>query len=74
MQKINLYRYEEKNGAIRITPTPANENDSPSRLRLVAEEDMVLTDGIVNTPVIDIFFEEEDNWWEIINSTEKEIL
>lgn len=74
MQKINLYRYEEKNGAIRITPTPANENDSPSRLRLVAEEDMILTNGIVDTPVVDIFFEEIDDWWEIIDNPEKEIL
>ena len=73
MQKINLYRYEKDNRVVEITPIPVNDNDNPSRLRLVAEEDMLLTNGVVTTPVVDIFFEEIDDWWEIIDNTEREI-
>ena len=65
MQRVNLYRYEEENGVVTITPTPRTETDTPSRLRLVADEGMILTDDNTKTPVVDILPEEEPNWHEI---------
>ena len=65
MQKVNLYRYEDENGVITITPNARTEVDVPSRLRFVADEGMILTNGETETPVIDIMFEEESNWYEI---------
>lgn len=73
MQKVNLYRYEEENGVVTITPTPRTETDVPSRLRLVADEGMILTDGNTKTPVVDILPEEESNWHEITDE-EAELL
>ena len=67
MQIVNLYRYEDENGVITITPNARTEADAPSRLRLVAEEGMILTNGETETPVVDIMFEEESNWYEIID-------
>jgi hypothetical protein len=65
MQRVNLYRYEDENGVVTITPNPRTETDIPSRLRLVADEGMILTDGNTKTPVVDILPEEEGNWHEI---------
>lgn len=65
MQKVKLYRYEEESGIVTITPNVRAETDTPSRLRLVADDGMILTDGSMNTPVVDIIFEEESNWHEI---------
>jgi hypothetical protein len=68
MQKVNLYRYEDENGVVTITPTPRTETDTPSRLRLVADEGMILTDGNTETPVVDILPEQADNWHEITDA------
>ena len=64
MQKVNLYRYEEQDGSVTITPTQRKKTDKPYKLRLVADEGMVLTNGEVQTYVIDIDFSEEENWRE----------
>ena len=65
MQRVNLYRYEDENGVVTITPTPRTETDVPSRLRLVADEGMLLTDGNTETPAKDVMPDEKDNWHEI---------
>lgn len=65
MQKVDLYLYNEDNGVVTITPTPRTETDTPSRLRLVADEGMILTDGTTKTPVVDILPDSADNWHEI---------
>ena len=65
MQKVKLYRYEDENGVVTITPNARVETDTPSRLRLVADEGMLLTDGNTETPVVDILFHKADNWHEI---------
>lgn len=69
MQKINLYRYEE-NGTVIITPNRRNETDAPSRMRLIAEENAILTDGITETPARDVMLDEVDLWQEIGEATE----
>lgn len=65
MQRVDLYRYEDDNGVVTITPTPRTETDTPSRLRLVADEGMILTDGNTKTPVVDILPDSAENWHEI---------
>lgn len=73
MQRVNLYRYEDENGVVTITPNPRKETDIPSRLRLVADEGMLLTDGNTKTPVVDILPEEASNWHEITDEDAEEL-
>lgn len=70
MQKVNLYRYEEPNGMITITPNRRNETDIPGRMRLIADENCILTDGTTETPARDVMLEDVDKWHEI--NTENE--
>ena len=65
MQIVNLYRYEDENGVVTITPNPRVETDEPSRLRLIADEEMILTDDNTKTPAKDVMLDEKDNWHEI---------
>lgn len=64
MQKINLYRYET-NGKVTITPNAKNTNDEPSRMRLVADEGYILTNGETNAPAVDIKLDEVELWTEV---------
>lgn len=69
MQKVNLYRYED-NGIVIITPNRRNETDAPSRMRLIAEENAILTDGTTETPARDVMLEDVNKWHEINVETE----
>ena len=69
MQKVNLYRYEE-NGTVIITPNARTETDTPSRMRLIAEENAILTDGTTETIAVDVMLEDVDKWHEINVETE----
>jgi hypothetical protein len=69
MQKVNLYRYEE-NDTVIITPNRRNETDEPSRMRLIADENAILTDGTTETPARDVMLEDVDKWHEINAETE----
>ena len=64
MQIIDLYRYEE-NGTVIITPNKRNETDTPSRARLVADENAILTNGTTETEVVDVMLDEVDKWHEV---------
>lgn len=64
MQKVDLYRYEE-NGTVIITPNARAETDTPSRMRLIAEENAILTNGTTETPAVDVMLDEVDKWHEI---------
>lgn len=64
MQKVNLYRYE-KNGTVTVTPNARRETDVPSRMRLIADESMLLTNGTTETEVIDVTLDEIELWHEI---------
>lgn len=64
MQKVDLYLYND-NGVVTITPTPRTETDTPSLLRLVADEGCILTNGTSETPVVDITLDEVDLWQEV---------
>lgn len=69
MQIIELYRYTQNNVVI-ITPNKRNETDTPSRMRLIAEENAILTDGTTQTPAVDVMLEDVDKWHEIGGATE----
>ena len=69
MQKVNLYRYEE-NGKVTVTPNKRYETDTPSRMRLIAEENAILTNGTTETPAVDVMLEDVDKWHEINAETE----
>ena len=73
MQIVNLYRYEE-NGTVIITPNKRNETDEPSRYRLVADEGAMLTNGAIETEVIDIMLEHVEKWQEVITATEADYI
>jgi hypothetical protein len=64
MKKINLYRYEDANGVVVVTPTPRVETDIVSRIRLIAEEGCVLTNGETETAAIDIMLDDVGSWSE----------
>lgn len=64
MQIIDLYRYED-NGTVIITPNKRNETDTPSRARLVADENCTLTNGTTEAEVVDVMLDEVDLWHEI---------
>lgn len=64
MKKINLYRYEDANGVVVITPTPRAETDTPSRIRLIANEGYILTNDEMETTAIDVMLNEIDSWSE----------
>ncbi len=65
MQKVDLYRYEDENGAVIITPTPRAETDTPSRIRLIADNNKILTNGTTETIAVDIMLDDVDKWTEI---------
>ena len=69
MQKVNLYRYEE-NGKVTVTPNKRNETDTPSRMRLIADENCILTNGTTEITVIDVTLDEVDNWSEAVERDE----
>ena len=69
MQKVNLYRYEETN-KVTITPNKRTESDTPNRMRLIADENCILTNGTTETEVIDVMLDEVDKWTEIGGATE----
>ena len=64
MEKINLYRYEEEDGSVTITPKQREETDIPYKERLVADEGYILTNGEIETVCVDIDFSDENNWEE----------
>ena len=65
MQEVNLYRYEI-NGQVTITPNRRNEIDAPSRIRLIADNGYILTNGEAKVPAIDITIEDISLWNEIV--------
>ena len=70
MQKVNLYRYEEKDGRVIITPDARLTKDPPERMRLIADENCLLTNSVIETPAIDVMLDEVDLWYEISGHTE----
>lgn len=49
----NLYRYENTDGSISISPIQREETDTPYMYRVIADEGKVLTDGTNITPCTD---------------------
>lgn len=70
MQKVNLYRYEEKDGRVIITPDARLTKDPPERMRLIADENCLLTNGVIETPARDVMLDEVNLWYEIEDTSE----
>lgn len=69
MIKVNLYRYNEEDGSVTITPNKRHD-DIAYKERLIAEEGYILSDNVVKTNCIDIDFADEDKWQEIEETNE----
>lgn len=67
----NLYLYNIEEGTL-ITPNPRNDTDEPYCCRLVAEENMALTDGTIICGCIDTH--DTTQWVEIECPPEEEEL
>lgn len=70
MQIIPLYRYERENGGTTVSPTKPS-GEYTEMYRLVADEDMALTNGIITTPCVDV--ESVEGWDEIDAPDEPEM-
>lgn len=64
MQTINLYRYTRCDGGVTVS-TVQPDVECVTLYRLVADEGMTLTDGIVTTSCVDT--EDVSAWSEIVN-------
>lgn len=64
MQKVNLYRYENEDGSITVTPVQREASDPVYKMRLIAEDGKILTDGASETPCTDCTLEDVDKWYE----------
>ena len=53
MQIINLYRYENSDGSVSVTPTKRDESDEVWSYRVIADEGKGITDGNIVTECID---------------------
>ena len=63
MKIVNLYRYEKPDGSVLVTKNKQNIGDQVHGYRLVAEEGMLLTDGNVMTPCVDV--KDTSGWAEV---------
>ena len=61
MQKITLYRYNRPDGGVTVSPVKP-DGEYTEMYRLVADEGMVLTDGVDQTACIDT--DKPDVWME----------
>ena len=68
MQIIPLYRYEREGGGVTVSPTKPS-GEYTEMYRLVADEDMALTNGEIITPCVDV--ESVEGWSEIDEPTEE---
>ena len=65
MIKVNLYKYLNEDGSITVTPVQHEVSDLVYKMRLIADEGKILTDGVDETPCSDCALEDIDKWYEI---------
>lgn len=70
MQIINLYRYIRPDGGVTVS-TIQPEVEYVALYRLIADEGMILTDGVVVTSCVDT--NDTSVWSEIINAQNENI-
>ena len=64
MIKNKIYRYLGRNGII-TTPILIEGATPITMYRLIAENDMVLSNGKTHVKMIDVFDDEVDSWFEV---------
>lgn len=62
MKPIKLYRYTRESGGVTVSPEKP-DIEYQERMRLVADEGKLLTNGIIKTTCIDV--DTAEGWWEI---------
>jgi hypothetical protein len=70
MRKVTLYKYIEKDNSITVTPLRRDKEDIPYKERLIADDGYILSNGINEIPCIDINFEDENKWDEMLYQCE----
>lgn len=69
MKKVTLYRYTREDGGVTVTPSRPKTAGYTIKYRLIADEDMTLTNGEIVAPCIDV--DSVDGWSEIADETEE---
>lgn len=70
MEKKMLYRYMRKDGGVTVSPCrPPEGTDYETRMRLIAGEGMMLTDGERIAPCVDV---EDDALWQEIPAPQED--
>lgn len=64
MTKNKVYRYLGRNGIV-TTPVLIEGTTPIIMYRLIADADMVLSNGKIHVNMIDVFDDEINNWFEI---------
>lgn len=70
MTKKKVYRYLGRNGIVN-TPVLIEGTTPITMYRLIADANMMLTNGISVTRMIDVFGDELDDWYEIPKPAEE---
>lgn len=68
MKIETLYRYERKSGKVTVSPKMPEDRPYTEVYRLIADDGMILTNGEIQTPCIDV--NSTDGWTEIEDKTE----
>lgn len=70
METIILYKYSRPDGGTTVSKVKPNHDNYKTIFRLIAEEGMILTDGITQTYCVDV--EDTLFWDEVSNPQYKE--
>lgn len=63
MQQIELYKYDNADKSVTVTPNKRNDTDTPHAYRLIADEGMELYNGEISTLCIDVPLNEDISKW-----------
>ena len=63
-----IYRYKRNTGKITVSPKMPEDRPYTEVYRLIADDGMVLTNGEIQTPMIDV--DSTEGWTEIKEKTE----
>lgn len=68
MKNEIIYRYKRNTGKITVSPKKPEDRPYTEVYRLIADDGMVLTNGEIQTPMIDV--DSTEGWTEIKEKTE----
>lgn len=71
MKIETLYRYERNSGEITVSPQKPEDKEYTEMYRLIAGDGMILANGEIQTPCIDV--DSAEGWTEIDKPEEEEV-